>query len=87
MVACAPCACGSLRKRTIGVSPTASTMLSKTRPRPGRCTALAGDGASMTISVGGNNAREIELFSLEAARTGVQGRIRKVKNSLQCKIV
>ena len=47
MVALTPWACGNLRKRTIGVSPTASTMESKTRPRPGRCTALVVDGASI----------------------------------------
>jgi len=48
MVALTPCASGSLRKRTIGVSPIASTMESKTRPRPGRCTALVTDDASIS---------------------------------------
>jgi len=48
MVALTLCACGNLRRRTIGVSPTASTMESKTLPRPGRCTARAADDASIT---------------------------------------
>jgi hypothetical protein len=48
MVALTPCASGNLRKRTIGVSPIASTMESKTRPRPGRCTALVADDASIS---------------------------------------
>jgi hypothetical protein len=34
MVAFAPRCCGNRSNRTIGVSPIASTMLSKTRPRP-----------------------------------------------------
>jgi hypothetical protein len=48
MVALTPCASGNLRKRTIGVSPIASTMESNTRPRPGRCTALVADDASIS---------------------------------------
>src|SRR4051794_612740 len=48
MVAFTPWAWGSFRKRTTGVSPTASTMESKTRPRPGRCTAPVADDASIT---------------------------------------
>src|ERR1700722_12919092 len=51
MVACTPCAAGKLRKRTIGVSPNASTMLSKIRPRPGRCIALASDEVSIQNSL------------------------------------
>jgi cysteine synthase len=39
---------GNLRKRTIGVSPIASTMESKTRPRPGRCIAFVTDDASIS---------------------------------------
>jgi hypothetical protein len=41
IVARTPCWPGNLRKRTIGVSPTASTMLSNTLPRPGRCVCAA----------------------------------------------
>src|SRR5258708_8964948 len=36
IVALTPCRSGSRRRRTIGVSPIASVMESKTRPRPGR---------------------------------------------------
>src|SRR4030095_4421921 len=47
IVALMPCIFGNLFKRTIGVSPMASTMESKTRPRPGRCSAALGVGASI----------------------------------------
>src|SRR5205807_4883651 len=50
IVAFAPRACGNRRRRTMGVSPIASTMESNTRPRPGRCTAPGGDDASMEDS-------------------------------------
>jgi hypothetical protein len=47
IVACTPCCPGNLSRRTIGVSPTASTMLSNTLPRPGRCVCAALVGVSM----------------------------------------
>src|SRR3954468_4717990 len=47
MVALIPCIFGNLFRRTIGVSPMASTMEENTRPRPGRCSAAFGDGASI----------------------------------------
>src|SRR3954468_15736314 len=47
IVALTPCCPGNLRRRTIGVSPTASTMLSNTLPRPGRCVCAALVGISM----------------------------------------
>src|SRR5215470_2086772 len=47
IVALMPCIFGNLFRRTIGVSPMASTMESKTRPRPGRCSAAFGVGASI----------------------------------------
>ena len=46
-VALTPCIFGNLFRRTIGVSPMASTMESNTRPRPGRCSAAFGVGASI----------------------------------------
>src|SRR5918911_4041329 len=63
MVALTPCASGNLRRRTIGVSPMASTIESNTLPRPGRCTALADDDASISALLG-DRVRENGEFLL-----------------------
>src|SRR5689334_4241046 len=57
IVAPTPCIFGNLFRRTIGVSPMASTMESNTRPRPGRCSAAFGVGASIAASCN-ENVRE-----------------------------
>src|SRR5262249_24867026 len=51
------CICGRRRSRTIGVSPTASVIDAKMRPRPGRWLDFARDGAR------GVAAGDIGLFS------------------------
>jgi hypothetical protein len=56
-----------LRKRTIGVSPTASTMLSNTLPRPGRCVCAALVGVSMIDPPKQNRVKSGSFLKVDCA--------------------
>src|SRR6202008_1970813 len=73
MVALTPCIFGNLFRRTIGVSPMASTMELKTRPRPGRGSAALGVGASIAgTPVAGIVGRNEAVPYLGAVRGNTQ---------------
>jgi hypothetical protein len=88
MVAFTPWACGNFRSRTIGVSPTASTMESKTRPRPGRCAAPVAEDESITrLPVAVICLKSADVPYLGGAWAGAQAPNTCVKNSLHRKTI